>query len=255
MAGVKPTLESRGGERLAPWEERWKEGRTTFHLEKPHPSLVAFVDELQLTSSSRVLLPLCGKSVDLAYFAADKKVAVVGVDGVRRALDEFLAEHEGRILASEDTPCGAMHSIAIRGDARLEYIVGDFMHLTPALFGPSIVGEQFTAAFDRGALVAVAPRIAPATCAFEREDRLAVDPVWKDRGCDSFFEATYLLTRNNEIIWPPTLEEMAQAAYRELAIDKPDVDPGAHRVWDLDRPPTQQSPAWLAEEVEEEATS
>ncbi|KAJ8599025.1 hypothetical protein CTAYLR_007701 [Chrysophaeum taylorii] len=198
-----------------------------------------------------------------------------------------------------------MHSIAIRGDARLEYIVGDFMHLTPALFGPSIVGEQFTAAFDRGALVAVAPedrssyvaalaknvatdgrvllvatehtpfadgKLGPpyslpedlvrhlAEPAFEvrlleREDRLAVDPVWKDRGCDSFFEATYLLTRNNEIIWPPTLEEMAQAAYRELAIDKPDVDPGAHRVWDLDRPPTQQSPAWLAEEVEEEATS
>ena len=31
----------------------------------------------------------------------------------------------------------------------------------------------------------------------KREDRMPVEPAWKERGCDYFFETTYLLTRKD----------------------------------------------------------
>ena len=31
----------------------------------------------------------------------------------------------------------------------------------------------------------------------KREDRMPVEPAWHERGCDYFFETTYLLTRND----------------------------------------------------------
>ena len=42
-----------------------------------------------------------------------------------------------------------------------------------------------------------------ATCSvevLEREDRLHVEPVWKDRGCTEFYETSYLLIKNETVV-------------------------------------------------------
>jgi|TARA_B100000530_G_scaffold96490_1_gene59615 hypothetical protein len=31
----------------------------------------------------------------------------------------------------------------------------------------------------------------------KREDRMPLEPSWRERGCDYFFETTYLLTRKD----------------------------------------------------------
>ena len=35
------------------------------------------------------------------------------------------------------------------------------------------------------------------TGVLKREDRMPLEPSWRERGCDYFFETTYLLTRKN----------------------------------------------------------
>lgn len=231
-------------DRLATWNARWAEGRTTFHRTELHPSLRKYIKELCLSASGRVIVPLCGKSVDLRFFAEEAGVAaVIGVDGAPRALEEFVAEQIGQIVSTQQTPCGVLHAIQLsRGS--LDYLLGDFLHLNPSIFS----GALFTAAFDRGGLVAVQPsdrtsyaatlarNLAPAArviivstehppfeggklgpphsieeneirallgnhfdvALLERKDLFQSDPIWKERGCDAFYETTYLLVRNTE---------------------------------------------------------
>jgi len=45
------------------WLERWREGRTAFHLADANPRLIEH--SVVFSEASRVLVPLCGKSADL----------------------------------------------------------------------------------------------------------------------------------------------------------------------------------------------
>ena len=69
------------------WMQRWKEGRTAWH--EPAGS-----DGLMQNWSARgrsVLVPLCGKAVDMVWLAK-KGHEVIGVELSERAIDEFFAD-------------------------------------------------------------------------------------------------------------------------------------------------------------------
>ena len=75
-----------------------------------NPHLQKYTDILLLQSeedgnstlTSRVFVPLCGKSVDLAYLSSHPKVShVVGIDIVHTAAEEFAAEHPELLLEEE----------------------------------------------------------------------------------------------------------------------------------------------------------
>ena len=74
------------------WDERWREGRIPFHqhdvtdLLARHGQRVWGVEPL-----GRVLVPLCGKSLDMVHLA-DRAASVVGVEYVEQAVQEFFAE-------------------------------------------------------------------------------------------------------------------------------------------------------------------
>src|SRR5262245_22287608 len=72
------------------WFARWREGRTAFHEGVANRFLVKFAD--RLADFRRILVPLCGKAEDLAYFAA-RGHDVVGVELVEDAIRQFFAEH------------------------------------------------------------------------------------------------------------------------------------------------------------------
>lgn len=82
-------------ERLARWEGRWGDGYIAFHQPKVHPALSANEEALFPGGAAdrphRVLVPLCGKTVDMPHLAA-KGHEVVGVDGVALAAEQFAAE-------------------------------------------------------------------------------------------------------------------------------------------------------------------
>ena len=77
------------------WHNRWQEKRTGFHQSEVNPLLIKYWSKLNLPAGSRVFVPLCGKSIDMIWLAA-QGYDIVGVELVESAVKEFFSEN--RIL-------------------------------------------------------------------------------------------------------------------------------------------------------------
>ena len=128
---------------IDPWSERWNEGRIGFHLERIHPLLLKHRKELHLDQAGqRVLVPLCGKSLDMRYLVAEGHQAI-GVEAVPEAVEEFFREAglKAEVHREGDR---LWHS---HGDLRIQ--VGDIFELELGEFAP------VDAIWDRAALIAL----------------------------------------------------------------------------------------------------
>ena len=129
-------------ERNQPWIDRWESGQIGWH----EPDGNANLKRYWQGAGKRVLVPLCGKSPDLAWLAAQGH-EVVGIEVSNIAAEAFFVEHE---LAYErsgsDTPVFSAVSGAIT------IVCGDYFSMSPEL-----TGGGFDACYDRGALVAITP--------------------------------------------------------------------------------------------------
>src|SRR5687767_10112482 len=76
------------------WQQRWAVGRIGFHLAEPNPALVRHQHHLALKRGARVLVPLCGKSVDLEYLAAGGTNEVIGIELAEAAAKAFFDERK-----------------------------------------------------------------------------------------------------------------------------------------------------------------
>lgn len=123
------------------WKARWAEGRTAFHEGKANNYLVRHHDKL--AASPRVLVPLCGKSEDLAYLAAFGH-DVIGVELVEDAVDSFFKEH-GLKPSVRETPQGLVEYSAFS----ITIYAGNIFATSRELLGP------IDAIYDRAALVAL----------------------------------------------------------------------------------------------------
>lgn len=124
------------------WHARWREGQIGFHQHEVSPLLVRHAAALGGGHGSRVLVPLCGKSLDLA-FLAQRGHEVIGVELSPLAVQAFFAEQG--LAPNVDT-----HGPFLRHRAPgIEILCGDLFALTPALLGP------VQGLFDRAALVAL----------------------------------------------------------------------------------------------------
>jgi len=74
------------------WIESWDEGgfKTSFHRKDIHPYILEYLTPKKL-KGKRVLVPLCGKSIDLIYFQKYAK-HVVGVELAEKAVYQFFEE-------------------------------------------------------------------------------------------------------------------------------------------------------------------
>jgi len=122
------------------WFERWAEGRIGFHEGRPNALLVRHLDEL--AGARRILVPLCGKALDLAFLAA-QGFEVVGVELVESAVAAFFAE---RGLVPEVERRGAV--VCYRHDT-ISILAGDFFHVTRDDVGAC------DAVYDRAATIAL----------------------------------------------------------------------------------------------------
>ncbi len=126
------------------WLERWREGRTGFHRDAPMPLLLQHWPALALPRGSRVLVPLCGKTLDMPWLAGQGH-RVLGVELSPLAVQQFFAE-QGLTPARHASPLGVHH---VAGD--IEIIEGDVFALDDAtLAGCSAV-------YDRAAVIALPP--------------------------------------------------------------------------------------------------
>lgn len=124
------------------WHERWRARQIGFHQDKPTPLLLKHWPALELPRGSRVFVPLCGKSLDLAWFAAQGH-RVLGVELSQLAIDEFFAE-QGVVPDVTDSPLGRHHR-----SGGIEVIQGDAFALDAATLA------DCSAVYDRAALIAL----------------------------------------------------------------------------------------------------
>jgi hypothetical protein len=59
------------------WHKRWADNQIGFHQAQVNPYLQTYWPQLQLAPASRVLVPLCGKSLDLAWLAGQGTACLV----------------------------------------------------------------------------------------------------------------------------------------------------------------------------------
>lgn len=126
------------------WNERWRQGLTGFHQDRPTPLMLKHWPSLGIRPGSRVFVPLCGKSLDMAWLAS-QGLEVLGVELSPLAVRQFFDAHG---LRPEVTP--SPHGDRYRAGA-IEIIQGDAFGLDQA----ALAGCD--AVFDRAALIALPP--------------------------------------------------------------------------------------------------
>lgn len=128
------------------WHDRWQRNEIGFHRETVHPALEKHWSSVCSGNRGPVLVPLCGKSLDMLWLAR-RGHPVAGVELDRGAVDRFFGE-AGLTPAVDETgalPAWSADNVTI--------FVGDFFEFDhPGRYG---------LVYDRAALIALPPEMRP----------------------------------------------------------------------------------------------
>lgn len=124
------------------WRTKWANQQIAFHQREANPHLVANVSRLRLAPGSRVFVPLCGKTRDIAWLL-DQGYRVAGAELVRTAVEQLFDELG---VTPQITSVGALRHYRAPG---IDIFAGDLFALTAETLGP------VDAVYDRAALVAL----------------------------------------------------------------------------------------------------
>jgi len=142
-----------GGAMHDEWLARWRDGKIGFHEGRPNDLLARHL--ARLARARRVLVPLCGKTEDLAFLAANDH-DVVGIELAEQAVSAFFAEHG---LAPAITQRGPF---TVYTAGAITLLAGDIFAATAELVGP------VDGLYDRAALVALPDTLRPSYAALLR---------------------------------------------------------------------------------------
>lgn len=126
------------------WRARWARNQIGFHLPEVNPYLQRHWPQLALAKGAKVLVPLCGKSLDLMWLAS-LGFRVLGVELSEQAVEAFFT---GQNLTPRITQRGMFK--VYQADL-IEVWCGDFFAL-----GAEALADC-TALYDRAALIALPP--------------------------------------------------------------------------------------------------
>lgn len=121
------------------WLKRWKENRIGFHQSKVNDSLVRYWPPL--ASQSRVLVPLCGKSLDLLWLV-EQGCNVTGIELSPLAVEAFF-EEQGIDYETSTQETGVIYRAR---EKSLRIFGGDFFEFE---------ASPFDALYDRAALISL----------------------------------------------------------------------------------------------------
>jgi thiopurine S-methyltransferase len=126
------------------WHERWQENRIGFHQSSVNPHLTTFWNTLAVTGAAPVFVPLCGKSLDMVWLAAQGH-PVLGVELSGVAIEGFFREQS---LSPEISQTGAFQAWQA---GQITLLCGDFFALDQAFLA------DVRAVYDRASLIALPP--------------------------------------------------------------------------------------------------
>jgi thiopurine S-methyltransferase len=128
------------------WLKRWRESRIGFHQDSPTPLLLKHWPAVGAAPRNRVLVPLAGKSLDMAWFAS-QGYRVLGAELSPLAVAQFF-ESQG-VEPSVEGAADGIHHLA----GPIELVQGDVFALDPDAIA------SCTAVFDRAAIIALPPEM------------------------------------------------------------------------------------------------
>jgi len=126
------------------WHERWERAEIGFHQQEINFHLRQFWNRLELPVGQRVFVPLCGKSKDLLWLAAQGH-PVTGVEISRLAVEAFFQEND---LQPRRWGKGAFD---VWEQDEIRILLGDFFALERRHLA------DIAGVYDRASLIALPP--------------------------------------------------------------------------------------------------
>jgi len=133
------------------WHNRWQENRIGFNQSEMNPLLIKYWSALNVSAGSRVFVPLCGKSIDMVWLAA-QGYDVVGVELVESAVQAFFAEQDIQPIVHQhrENPNIKYYQGKLEDSGRtITLWVADIFALTSKDIG------NINAVYDKAALIAL----------------------------------------------------------------------------------------------------
>lgn len=124
------------------WKQRWNENQTGFHLDQVNPYLVNHWNDFGITPGARVFVPLCGKSLDMAWLA-DQGHRVLGVECSELAVESFFNEQQIEFSKID------LENFTKYTSNQVDILLGDYFDLDNSHL------EDVGAVYDRASLVAL----------------------------------------------------------------------------------------------------
>ena len=124
------------------WHKRWEENEIGWHQAETNPLLAEFINELSLAVGSRIFIPLCGKTHDIAYLLS-KGYRIAGSELNKPAVEQLFIE-----LGIEPN-ISKLVNIDRYSAENIDIFVGDIFELSQEILG------SVEAIYDRAALVAL----------------------------------------------------------------------------------------------------
>jgi thiopurine S-methyltransferase len=124
------------------WFQRWETNNIAFHQSEANPLLIEYFKSLALPKGSRVFLPLCGKTLDIAWLLS-KGYRVAGAELSELAIEQLFIELG---VAPQILEVGQVKHYSA---TNIDVFVGNIFYLSDKMIGP------VDAIYDRAALVAL----------------------------------------------------------------------------------------------------
>lgn len=124
------------------WLQKWQDNNIGFHKSEANPALVKHFGELSLPNSSRVFVPLCGKTLDIAWLLS-KGDRVAGAELVELAIEQLFEELKVSPKISR------VGEVSLYSAKDIDIFVGDIFDVSGKTLGP------VDAIYDRAALIAL----------------------------------------------------------------------------------------------------
>ncbi|MEL7832963.1 thiopurine S-methyltransferase [Fodinibius sp. Rm-B-1B1-1] len=130
------------------WQSRWRKDNTGWHMDMVYPPLPKLWKRLNIKSESRILVPLCGKSLDL-HWLAEHSQKVIGVDVSHKALHTVMEKYPETFSQTSS------HNFTVYKSSSLELWEGDFMKLPTKEITP------IDLVYDKASIIALPPKMRP----------------------------------------------------------------------------------------------
>lgn len=133
------------------WEKDWSKETPAWHRKYVSPILIKHYDEFTSGRKNlRILVPLCGKSLDMIWLA-DRGHTVVGVEMIRKAIETFFEENKLEyFINTTHTSAGGKYNSFKAKNKGIMLIECNIFDLSRELYH-----DKFDCIWDRGALTVI----------------------------------------------------------------------------------------------------